>query len=73
VSDPWSWDFLLGCEIRQLAREIADAFQELCIVRSLAEACDRRRGVGLDDAICEGRSVQPDLGHTGESSLNVGV
>jgi hypothetical protein len=62
----------LGCETRQLVREIADAFQELCIVRCLADTLDCGRGDGLDDAICaEGRSVHTDLGHASENGSDV--
>jgi hypothetical protein len=62
----------LGGEICQLAREIVDVFQNLCIVRYLANALERRRGDGLGNAICaEGRSVEPDVRHTDEIGLNV--
>jgi hypothetical protein len=57
----------LGGEIRQLAREIVDAFQNLCIVLYYLMLASVDGGEGLGDAICaEGRSVQPGLGHTGE-------
>jgi hypothetical protein len=63
----------IGGEIRQLARETVDAFQNLCIIRYLANARECRRGDGLGDTICaEGRSVQPGLGHTDESGFDVG-
>jgi hypothetical protein len=52
----------LGCEIHQLAREIADAFQELCIVWCLADARDRRWIEGLNDAICRAAASRPTSG-----------